>query len=98
MSGPMKRSFGINPWNTVAVDRDTHGPVVGLVSVWHEDEGWGAIRSRDADGEIWAHFSDIDGSGFRTLAAGDLVTVMFETPGQDGYPHRAVRITQGRHT
>jgi CspA family cold shock protein len=79
------------------VNREQHGPIVGLVSVWHEDEGWGAIRSRDVEGEIWAHFAHIAGDGYRTLSADDLVTVTYETPGQDGYPHRAVKITPGRH-
>jgi CspA family cold shock protein len=74
--------------------RTKHGPVTGLVSVWHSDESWGAIGSPDVVGEIWAHFSNIEMSGYHELHEGEHVTLTYETPGQDGYPHRAISIVK----
>jgi cold shock protein len=77
------------------MERTRHGPVTGLIAVWHDEEGWGVIRSHDVDGEIWAHFSNIEMSGYHELHTDEEVRLTYETPGQDGYPHRAITITKG---
>jgi cold shock protein len=73
---------------------DAHGPVDGVVVLWSDEEGWGAIASPEVDGEIWTFFSEIEGDGYQSLRLGQSVTFTYETPGflQDGYPHRAVSV------
>lgn len=72
--------------------RMTHGPVDGRTVLWNDEEGWGALASDDVEGEVWAHFSNVNGTGYRTLRPGQRVRFTYETPGQDGYPHRAITI------
>ena len=78
--------------DAVAVERTKHGPVEGTVVLWSDEEGWGAVASSLVDGEVWTHFSDLDMEGYRTLTPGQPVTFTYETPGQDGYPHRALSV------
>lgn len=73
--------------------RETRGPVAGIALSWSDDEGWGVLASPDVDGQVWAHFSNIDAVGYRSLKPGEAVSFTYETPGQDGYPHRAIRVT-----
>lgn len=73
--------------------RETGGPVEGTTRSWSDDEGWGVLASPDVDGEVWAHFSNIDAVGYRSLKPGEAVQFTDETPCQDGYPHRALRVT-----
>ena len=61
----------------------------GRVKFFEAEEGWGAIESDAAPGDVFVHYSIIEGSGFRFLDAGDLVEFRFDTPGQDGCAHRA---------
>lgn len=72
--------------------RQALGPVECTVVVWHDEEGWGAVSSPAVDGEVWVHFSDILGQGYRRLLAGGRVTVTYEMFPQDGYAHRAVAV------
>ncbi len=44
----------------------------GVVKWFNENKGYGFI-SRDSGGDIFVHYSAIDGSGFRTLEEGDRV-------------------------
>jgi cold shock protein len=67
-----------------------HGPVDGRVVLWLEEEGWGALASNDVNGEVWAHFSNIRGEGYKRLRAGQPVRFTYETAAQDGYAHRAL--------
>lgn len=69
-----------------------HGPVSGQVVAWHEERGWGVLASPSVEGKVWAHFSSIKADGYRTLTPGQAVTFTYETPGQDGYPHRAISV------
>jgi cold shock protein len=70
----------------------------GTVKVWDDDEGCGVLVSSDAPGEVWAHFSHIEGEGFRALHAGD--SVLFDhiagPGGHDGYDYRATRVVLQR--
>ncbi len=54
----------------------------GVVKWFNENKGYGFI-SRDSGGDIFVHYSAIDGSGFRTLEEGDRVEFE-ETEGQKG--------------
>jgi cold shock protein len=79
--------------------RDATKPatVRGTVKHWNEDEGWGVLASHDVTGDVWAHFSHIEGQpGVGSLDAGAAVEFAFITPpgGQDGYAYRAVWVRQ----
>lgn len=56
-----------------AVDRRSPGHAAGVVKVWHEELGWGGLSSEEVPGDVWAHFSNIDASGYPSLTAGDRV-------------------------
>jgi len=71
-----------------------HPRVHGRVVVWHDELGWGVLASKSVKGEVWTHFSNIKGEGYRTLKRGDAITFTYETPGQDGYPHRAISVSR----
>jgi cold shock protein len=60
--------------------------------LWNNEEGWGALAAPEVSGEVWAHFADIEMDGYRSLSLGQAVCFRYETPGQDGYPHRAIDI------
>ena len=69
-----------------------HGPVDGVVVSWNRDEGWGVVEALSVDGQVWTHFSHILIQGYKTLEPGQRITFTYETPGQDGYPHRALSV------
>lgn len=56
---------------------------------WEVEEGWGVLESADLDTPVWAHFSVIEASGFRSLDVGDEVRFTDERAEQDGYRRRA---------
>ena len=60
-----------------------------------DDEGWGVLSSPDVAGDVFAHFSNLVGEGYRTLSAGEPVRFEWEQPGQDGCPFRATQILRG---
>ncbi len=70
--------------------------VDGTVKSWDEDEGWGVVISPDVPGEVFAHFSNIVGDGYRALDAGEPVRFEWEAypPGQDGYFFRATQVSR----
>ena len=74
------------------VSRQERGPVDGTVVTWHDEKGWGVLASPEVDGQVWAHFSNIRGSGYRSLVPGQPVRFTYITPGQDGFPHRATTV------
>ncbi len=60
----------------------------GVVSRF--EHGWGFIECEAMNRNFFVHYSDIEGTGLRSLDAGDVVT--FEiAPGKDGRP-KAVRV------
>ncbi|QCB49395.1 hypothetical protein E5720_10745 [Rhodococcus sp. PAMC28707] len=71
-----------------------------IVREFDAEEGWGVLDAPELPGGCWVHYSDIDGTGFRALTAGQLVNVEYEDllalygPGaqQDGYAFRATRV------
>lgn len=62
---------------------------------WYEDEGWGVLASDLGPGPVWAHLSNVEVAGYRSLSAGERVAFEWEpAPGgdQDGYAYRATRV------
>jgi CspA family cold shock protein len=60
----------------------------GVVSRF--EHGWGFIECEAMNRNFFVHFSDIEGTGLRSLEAGDAVS--FEiAPGKDGRP-KAIRV------
>ncbi|MFJ5535213.1 cold-shock protein [Streptomyces sp. NPDC093261] len=63
------------------------------VRLWNADEGWGVIDSEETPGGCWASFSAIEMPGFRSLTAGDSVTLEWEAvEDQDGFKYVALRV------
>ena len=50
------------------------------------------IASPDVPGEVWAHFSDIIGDGYKTLVVGEPVDFRYEERDQDGYSYAATAV------
>jgi CspA family cold shock protein len=65
------------------------GVTAGVVRAWQAEEGWGVLDSEETPGGCWAHFSALDMSGYRALAAGQQVEFSHERVPQDGYEFRA---------
>ena len=59
---------------------------------WSPEEGWGVLVSPDAPGEVWAHFSAIEGSGFKELLPRESVEFRYRRGHQDGYSYVAVSV------
>jgi cold shock protein len=63
---------------------------IGTVKFFNAEKGYGFI-SRDDGDDVFVHFSNISGSGYRTLEAGQ--TVGFEIgPGRKGDEAQNVRV------
>jgi len=62
----------------------------GTVKWFNETKGFGFITAEDGT-DVFAHFSAIQGDGFKTLAEGDSVT--FDVENGDKGP-RAINITK----
>ena len=46
----------------------------GTVKWFNESKGFGFITQDDGGADVFAHYSEIKGDGFKTLAEGDVVT------------------------
>lgn len=46
----------------------------GTVKWFNESKGFGFITQDDGGSDVFAHYSEIKGDGFKTLAEGDVVT------------------------
>lgn len=69
--------------------RTDHPSVVGVVEVWHSEDGWGVLRTPDGL-SVWCHFSQVAVDGYKELAVGEQVRFDYETPGQDGCDGRVL--------
>jgi CspA family cold shock protein len=49
----------------------------GKIKWFNESKGFGFITSED-NGDVFVHYSSIEGNGFKTLAEGDSVTFEIE--------------------
>jgi CspA family cold shock protein len=45
----------------------------GTVKWFNESKGFGFITQEDGGADVFAHYSEIQGEGFKNLAEGDLV-------------------------
>lgn len=50
----------------------------GIVKWFNNRKGWGFVRSEGIDEDIFVHFSTIQGTGFKSLTAGQTVTFEVE--------------------
>lgn len=50
----------------------------GIVKWFNNTKGWGFIESKDFNEDIFVHFSTIQGTGFKTLTAGQTVSFDIE--------------------
>jgi CspA family cold shock protein len=73
--------------------------VRGTVKTWHDDDGWGVLVSPEVPGEVFVHYTHIEGDGFRELHEGASVDFQYEAfpEGQDEddgvvYYLRAIRV------
>ena len=62
----------------------------GKVKWFNENRGYGFIRRETGGNEIYVHYSDIEGEGFRTLSEGELVEFDL-SDGERGLEARNVR-------
>ena len=64
------------------------------VEQFSNEVGWGVLVAPGgvAPGGIWFYWNAIDVPGYKTLSVGQLVDAEVESPGQDGYDFRALRI------
>jgi CspA family cold shock protein len=66
-------------------------PVVGRVKWFSDEKGYGFIEVEGREKDVFVHYTDIQGEGFRTLDEG--VRVEFEIePGKNG--DRAKSVTK----
>jgi cold shock CspA family protein len=66
----------------------------GRATRWDAEAGWGVVTIDDSGLAVWTHFSAVAGAPgkYRSLTPGQPVHCWYETPGQDGYPARALRV------
>jgi CspA family cold shock protein len=64
----------------------------GTVKWFNETKGFGFISNDDGSGDVFVHFSAIQGNGFRTLAEGQQVTFDTEQDPKDRNKLRAVNV------
>ncbi len=64
----------------------------GTVKWFNEEKGFGFISNDDGSGDVFVHFSAIQGTGFRTLAEGQHVTYETEPDPKDSRKLRAVNV------
>lgn len=65
----------------------------GTVKWFNEEKGFGFISNEDGSGDVFVHFSAIQGTGFRTLAEGQKVNYETEPDPKDSRKLRAVNVT-----
>ena len=64
----------------------------GTVKWFNETKGFGFIANDDGGGDVFVHFSAIQGTGFRTLAEGQKVSYDTEPDPKDPNKLRAVNV------
>ena len=66
----------------------------GTVKWFNPDKGFGFISNDDGSGDIFVHFSAIQGEGYRTLSEGDRVSFDTEQDPKNTEKLRAVNIVK----
>jgi CspA family cold shock protein len=80
----------VEPTNGVRRKKEVPGMPTGTVKFFNSEKGYGFISRTDGD-DVFVHFSNIEGSGYRNLEEGQ--TVEFEIgAGRKGDEARSVRV------
>ena len=66
----------------------------GTVKWFNPDKGFGFISNDDGSGDIFVHFSVIQGEGYRTLSEGDRVSFDTEQDPRNTEKLRAVNVVK----
>ena len=66
----------------------------GTVKLFNPDKGFGFISNDDGSGDIFVHFSAIQGEGYRTLSEGDRVSFDTEQDPKNTEKLRAVNVVK----
>ncbi|PWM68513.1 MAG: cold-shock protein [Eubacteriales Family XIII. Incertae Sedis bacterium] len=66
----------------------------GTVKWFNPDKGFGFISNDDGSGDIFVHFSVIQGEGYRTLSEGDRVSFDTEQDPKNTEKLRAVNVVK----
>lgn len=75
--------------DSAIIERNAQMPT-GTVKFFNNEKGYGFISRQDGE-DVFVHFSNIDGSGFRTLEEGQ--SVEFDIgPGRKGEEALSVRV------
>jgi CspA family cold shock protein len=64
----------------------------GTVKWFNESKGFGFISNDDGSGDVFVHFSAIQGTGFKSLSEGQKVTYDTEADPRDSNKLRAVNV------
>jgi cold shock protein len=75
----------------------SEGVGIGIVKWWSDAKGYGAIAVELlAPWDVWCHFSNIEGDGYRSLAPGEAVEVVYIRSDQESFKYiaRVVRRTR----
>lgn len=65
----------------------------GTVKWFNNEKGFGFISNDDGSGDVFVHFSAIQGTGYRTLSEGQKVTYSVEPDPKNSSKMRAVDVT-----
>jgi CspA family cold shock protein len=64
----------------------------GTVKWFNADKGFGFISNDNGSGDVFVHFSAIQGQGFRSLEEGQKVSFDTEADPKDANKLRAIRV------
>lgn len=64
----------------------------GTVKWFNSDKGFGFIANDDGSGDVFVHFSSIQGGGYRSLDEGQKVTFDTEPDPKDSRKLRAINV------
>jgi CspA family cold shock protein len=68
----------------------------GRVKFFKAEKGWGGIESEETPGEVWFHYSDIEGEGYRSPDAGEEVECRYRAAQQDSWQYIATWVRRLR--
>lgn len=64
----------------------------GTVKWFNEGKGFGFISNDDGSGDVFVHFSAIQGDGYKSLSEGQKVTYDTEVDSRDSSKMRAINV------
>jgi CspA family cold shock protein len=67
----------------------------GTVKFFNAEKGWGGIESSDTPADVWVFYSNIEGTGYCILNAGETVEFRWEPAIQDSWRCRATWVRPG---